>query len=136
MNTAEAMAACLYIAGFKDYALYILDSFSYGSEFIKLNEEALEAYSQCASSFDVEVVQNNFILAEQMRINLKTQRKYDEGLNSQSYLHEDDLPPFGDDIYEYEETNDGHVGDETVMEDHSKNDDHIDVNSNGKLSLR
>lgn len=37
LNTAEAMAACLYICRRKEDAKIVLSSFSYGEEFIKLN---------------------------------------------------------------------------------------------------
>ena len=45
MNTAEAIAACLYITGYKDDARMMLSPFSFGMEFFKLNQEALDAYS-------------------------------------------------------------------------------------------
>ena len=45
MNTAEAMAATLYIAGFKQDAHTLLSSFPYGKEFLRLNFDALEAYA-------------------------------------------------------------------------------------------
>jgi pre-rRNA-processing protein TSR3 len=49
MNTVEAIAACLYITGYKDDARMILAPFSFGSEFIKLNHEPLEAYVFCCT---------------------------------------------------------------------------------------
>ena len=57
MNTAEAMAACLYIVGFKDDALTLLETFSYGKEFLRLNHEALESYSLCTCSEEVQCCQ-------------------------------------------------------------------------------
>ena len=54
MNTAEAMAASLYIVGLKEDAVNMLYPFSYGQEFIRLNFEALESYSACTTAAEVE----------------------------------------------------------------------------------
>ncbi|CAM9417313.1 unnamed protein product, partial [Ectocarpus fasciculatus] len=61
MNTAEAMAASLYIVGLKEDAVNMLYPFSYGQEFIRLNFEALEAYSACSSAAEVEAIHYNSI---------------------------------------------------------------------------
>eukprot|EP00440_Ansanella_granifera_P027037 gb/GFBE01029361.1/.p1 GENE.gb/GFBE01029361.1/~~gb/GFBE01029361.1/.p1 ORF type:complete len:505 (+),score=113.79 gb/GFBE01029361.1/:1-1515(+) len=45
LNTAEALAATLIIVGLKADAQKILDAFSWGSEFFRLNQEAFEAYA-------------------------------------------------------------------------------------------
>jgi pre-rRNA-processing protein TSR3 len=42
MNTAEAMAAALYIAGLKEDAARVLEPFGWGIEFLRVNHEALE----------------------------------------------------------------------------------------------
>lgn len=46
LNTAEAMAAALIIVGLQTQAKRLLRAFSWGEEFLRLNEEAFEAYSQ------------------------------------------------------------------------------------------
>lgn len=53
LNTAEAVAACLYIVGLKEESQVILSSFSYGEEFIRLNHALLELYSTCMTPADV-----------------------------------------------------------------------------------
>jgi pre-rRNA-processing protein TSR3 len=53
MNTVEAMAATLYIAGLKDDAIALLEPFAFGQEFIKINLDALNAYASCASAEEV-----------------------------------------------------------------------------------
>lgn len=57
LNTAEAMAACLYIAGFKEQAHTVMESFSYGEEFFKINMDAFERFSACNNSKEAEAVQ-------------------------------------------------------------------------------
>ena len=42
MNTAEAMAAALFIVGFKDEAARILEPFGWGPEFLRVNAEVLD----------------------------------------------------------------------------------------------
>lgn len=71
LNTAEATAACLYIVGFKAEAQILLSPFSYGEEFIHLNYDLLEAYSQCNTDIEIKgIVQRN-----QNHINIRNQEK-------------------------------------------------------------
>ena len=56
LNTAEAMAACLFITGYQDEARIMLGSFGYGEEFLRLNEDALNAYCSCSSGEEVAMV--------------------------------------------------------------------------------
>lgn len=101
LNTAEAMAACLYITGFKADAHITLSSFSYGEEFLRLNHDSLEAYSNCDNTEQVRSIHQQYLVA----IEDKKTRK-DERLQyaSNTYLDESDLPPpYDDNDYEYEE---------------------------------
>lgn len=108
MNTAEALAACLYIVGFKDDAIKILDPFSYGNEFIKINYEALEEYSKCKDSNEVKALETQYKL---QILNEKERKKEIKSINNNNnqtittnYLNEDDFPPvIADDDYEYYE---------------------------------
>jgi len=61
LSTVEALAAALYIAGFKDKAERLLSIFKWGSIFIVLNQERLEGYAQAKDSAEVVEVQRSFI---------------------------------------------------------------------------
>jgi pre-rRNA-processing protein TSR3 len=61
LSTAEAIAATLYIIGFKDNAVEIMSQFKWGPHFLKLNQELLEAYSQAKNSREVVEIQDEFI---------------------------------------------------------------------------
>lgn len=61
LSTAEALAAALYILGEKEKALNILSKFSWGTTFVTLNLEFLEAYAQAQTSADVIAIQETFI---------------------------------------------------------------------------
>jgi len=61
LSTAEAIAAALYIAGFKEEAEDTMSVFKWGPSFITLNQELLEAYAECASSTEVVQVQKEIM---------------------------------------------------------------------------
>lgn len=63
LSTAEALAAALYILGEKSKALNILSKFQWGTTFITLNAEALDAYSHAESSSEIIKIQEMFIKA-------------------------------------------------------------------------
>ena len=56
LSTNEAVAATLYITGFKDEARYIMDGFKWGHSFIELNFDLLEGYSSVDTS-----IQNDYL---------------------------------------------------------------------------
>ena len=82
MNTAEAMAACLYIAGFKEQARILLEPFGYGEEFIRLNFDHLELYSKCKSSAEAEGIQRQITVGLENKETANNKRK--EDLRSQN----------------------------------------------------
>jgi pre-rRNA-processing protein TSR3 len=57
LTCAEAIAAALYIVGFKEDAEIVMSKFTWGPEFLKINSEYLEAYSACSTSEEVSSVQ-------------------------------------------------------------------------------
>ena len=61
MNTAEALAAALYICGLRHDSIRLLSSFSTGMEFLKINKEALEGYCACKDSEEVTTLMNSYI---------------------------------------------------------------------------
>lgn len=63
LSTAEALAAALYILGFKSQALNILSKFKWGETFLSLNKEPLEAYQQARSREEVYQLEREFIEA-------------------------------------------------------------------------
>ncbi|KAG5887421.1 hypothetical protein JTB14_024620 [Gonioctena quinquepunctata] len=67
LSCVEAIAATMYITGFKSSARFYLNKFSWGHSFIELNEELLEKYSQCTDSKSVVETQNKFLQEEQTK---------------------------------------------------------------------
>eukprot|EP01130_Rhizamoeba_saxonica_P004366 TRINITY_DN1788_c0_g1_i3.p1 TRINITY_DN1788_c0_g1~~TRINITY_DN1788_c0_g1_i3.p1 ORF type:complete len:228 (-),score=22.16 TRINITY_DN1788_c0_g1_i3:363-1046(-) len=61
LSCVEAAVATLYITGFKETALELLDKFKWGITFYTLNQELLERYSNCADSAEVIDVQNAYL---------------------------------------------------------------------------
>ncbi|TKA54384.1 hypothetical protein B0A55_13240 [Friedmanniomyces simplex] len=47
LNCVEALAACFFICGHRDWAEEILSTFSYGQAFLDINEAVLKRYAAC-----------------------------------------------------------------------------------------
>jgi pre-rRNA-processing protein TSR3 len=86
LNCAEALAASLYIMGFKSQAEFILGKFTWGSEFIRLNEFLLEAYASCSNSESVISVQNQYLKEAEAIENSRRLQKEQEVGDSQDWL--------------------------------------------------
>ncbi|XP_055856684.1 18S rRNA aminocarboxypropyltransferase [Episyrphus balteatus] len=88
LSCVEAIAATLYITGFKQEAHWYMGKFSWGHSFIELNETLLDKYAECKSSEEVLKVQNEYIEQEQK---LRDQPKdYKEFFPSSSSSSSDD----------------------------------------------
>ena len=70
LNCVEALAACFYICGRKEWAEEILSTFSYGEAFIKINETVLKRYADCKDEEDVKGVQEAWLR--------KIEKEYDD----------------------------------------------------------
>jgi len=57
LSTVEALAAALYIAGFKDNATELLSIFKWGHTFLEINHERLEAYATAKNSTEIVELQ-------------------------------------------------------------------------------
>ena len=61
LSTVEALAAALYIAGFREEADRLLSIFKWGPNFLVLNQELLEGYARAKDSTEVVELQKSFI---------------------------------------------------------------------------
>ncbi|MEO3992742.1 MAG: DUF367 family protein [Desulfurococcaceae archaeon TW002] len=61
LSSVEAVAAALYITGFKKYSLEILSKFKWGLTFYELNKEYLEKYSRAESAEELIKIQNEIL---------------------------------------------------------------------------
>ncbi len=96
MNTVEAIASSLYIVGLKDDCCKLLEGFSFGNEFLKLNHEALELYANCSDAAEVQSMSDqlvNFSVEEQAE---KLRRKEQRKIGGGGYM--DDIMMLPDDL--------------------------------------
>jgi len=61
LSTVEALAAALYIAGFKEEALQLLSIFKWGHTFLEINQERLESYAKAKDSTAVVELQEHLL---------------------------------------------------------------------------
>jgi len=64
LTTAEAIAAALYIAGFKKEAEELLSIFSWGHTFLELNNILLDNYAMAKNSSEIVEMQNKLLKAK------------------------------------------------------------------------
>jgi len=60
LTTAEALAAALYIVGFKEQAEELLSMFKWGHTFLEINYERLEHYARAKNSSEIITLQRSF----------------------------------------------------------------------------
>ena len=79
LNCVEALAACFYICGHREWAEEILSTFSYGEAFIDINETVLKRYAACKDEDEVKATQEAWLnKIEKEYENAKDQREEDE----------------------------------------------------------
>jgi len=61
LTTVEALAAALYIAGFREEAVRLLSIFKWGHTFLEINRERLEAYARAKDSTEIIQIQRKVI---------------------------------------------------------------------------
>lgn len=62
LNCVEAIAACFAIVGHSDWAELLLENFSWGLTFLKINQELIEVYSKCTDSESVQKAQEEWLV--------------------------------------------------------------------------
>jgi pre-rRNA-processing protein TSR3 len=60
LTTAEALAASLFILGFREQSLELLDKFKWGHTFYELNQNLLEDYSKLESEEQIELILKDY----------------------------------------------------------------------------
>jgi pre-rRNA-processing protein TSR3 len=85
LNCAEAFIAGLLICGFREDAQKIMDKFSYGEEFYRLNEELWTLYEACKDGTEIIQAQNAYL--ERFQGNAKEEEAAkDSPIDKQSVL--------------------------------------------------
>jgi len=63
LTTVEALSASLFILGFKEQSLELLDKFKWGHTFYELNQNLLEEYSKLEFEDDLENILKDYGLS-------------------------------------------------------------------------
>ena len=61
LNCVEALAACFAIVGHMDWAELLLENFSWGLTFLKINKELLTVYQKCTDSESILKAQDEWL---------------------------------------------------------------------------
>jgi pre-rRNA-processing protein TSR3 len=95
LSCVEAAAATLYICNYQDVAWALLQEFSWGEEFIRLNYELLELYSHCRDALEIVEQQNIWLSRNETHVAAESPSNA-EADDDAVYLRHD-LPPSHDD---------------------------------------
>ena len=60
LTTVEALAASLFILGFKEQAMELLDKFKWGHTFYDLNKNLIKEYSKLESESQIELILKDY----------------------------------------------------------------------------
>ena len=105
LNCAEALAAGLYISGYRDAAELVMNKFKWGHGFISLNRDVLESYMACKTGQEVLDTQHRWLTEGGPKASLREMPNDDDedededddddaGSGSEeSEESDDDLPP-------------------------------------------
>ena len=100
LSCVEAAAATLYICDYKEPAKRLLQEFSWGEEFLRLNYDLLEMYSTCTDATDVVEKQNAWLLINETHkkenVDAPAETQNDDSANNNLFsntYYADDLPP-------------------------------------------
>ncbi|KAG7662891.1 TSR3 [[Candida] subhashii] len=61
LNCVEALAACFAIVGHIDWAEMLLENFSWGLTFLKINEELIQLYQKCTDTESITKAQDEWL---------------------------------------------------------------------------
>ncbi|KAL4132453.1 hypothetical protein QTP88_009597 [Uroleucon formosanum] len=61
LSCVEALAAAMYIAGFKEIGDLYMSKFNWGPTFIRLNQELLDGYANCKDGKEIVGFQNQYL---------------------------------------------------------------------------
>ncbi|KAK9463679.1 uncharacterized protein V1516DRAFT_698254 [Lipomyces oligophaga] len=75
LNCAEALAATFAICGRKDWAAEMMDHFSWGKAFLKVNGKLLDIYAACTDAQSVTDAQERYLDQIEQEVSSKEQQK-------------------------------------------------------------
>ncbi|GJJ14871.1 hypothetical protein Clacol_009140 [Clathrus columnatus] len=77
LNCVEALAAAFYITGFNHYADVLLEKFSWGHSFWKVNRDLITRYQTCNSAADIVTMQERILAEAEATYNQSRQQDND-----------------------------------------------------------
>lgn len=86
LSCVEALAASMYIAGFKEIGDLYMSKFNWGPTFTRLNQELLDGYAECKDGKEIVAFQNHYL--DQLDYDRQQDRNFTES-SSDSYSDND-----------------------------------------------
>jgi len=125
LNCVEALAACFFICGHRDWAEEILSTFSYGEAFLEINDAVLKRYAACKDEEEVKKAEEAWLA--------KIENEWKEGREERE-RNEDDAWRGGNMNRRQIDVDDDDDEDETSHQEGEEGDD-SDASSMGGIQL-
>ncbi|KAE9524883.1 hypothetical protein AGLY_014933 [Aphis glycines] len=82
LSCVEALAAAMYIAGFKEIGDLYMSKFNWGPTFTRLNQELLDSYAECKDGKEIVAFQNQYL--DQLDYDCQRNRNFPESSSDSS----------------------------------------------------
>ncbi|KAK4556319.1 ribosome biogenesis protein tsr3 [Recurvomyces mirabilis] len=134
LNCVEALAACFFICGHRDWAEEVLNPFSYGESFIEINETVLKRYAACKDEEGVKRAEEAWLA--KIEGEWRADREAREGNGGDAWSGGNmNRRPVDEDEDEGEEEEEEDGSDEEGDREHDDDDDESDASSLGGIQL-
>ncbi|KAK6198130.1 uncharacterized protein RJT21DRAFT_54879 [Scheffersomyces amazonensis] len=116
LNCVEALAACFAIVGHLDWAEMLLENFSWGLTFLKINEELIQVYQKCTDSESITKAQDEWLEKIELEAKERKEKAHTEDVWMMGNVNRKEIGSDEEDEDDDEEEDDEEEDDEEDIE--------------------
>ncbi|KAI5964815.1 TSR3 [Candida pseudojiufengensis] len=112
LNCVEALAACFAIVGHLDWAELLLENFSWGLTFLKINKELIEIYQNCDDSESILKAQDDWLKKIQIEAKERKEQAHNGDIWMMGNVNRKDIDDEDDEEEEEEEEEEEYINED------------------------